>query len=42
MLYFCKKDGKIDINQKNISECEKFSMAQQKEESLLEFLDFVN
>ena len=37
-----QKDGKIDINQKNISECEKFSMTQQKEESLLEFLDFVN
>ena len=37
-----QKDGKVDVNQKYISECEQFSMTEQKEESLMEFLNFVN
>ena len=37
-----QKDGKIDINQKNISICEQFFMTEQKEESLIDFLGFAN
>ena len=37
-----QKDGKIDVNQKNISLSEQLSMSEQKEENLVEFLNFVN
>ena len=37
-----QKDGKIEVNQKEINLSEQFSMIEKKEENLFEFLGFVN